>query len=66
LSYNFIETHVLVIGGGMAGIFAAIKAHEEGVKVILLEKNYVGRSGATMYTSAFSVFNPEWGHKLQD
>ena len=28
---NVIETDVLVIGGGQAGFFAAIKAKEQGV-----------------------------------
>ena len=28
---NVIETDVLVIGGGVAGMFAAIKARDEGV-----------------------------------
>ncbi|WP_022820130.1 flavocytochrome c [Fusobacterium russii] len=32
------ETDVVVIGGGGAGITAAIAAHEKGAKVILLEK----------------------------
>jgi hypothetical protein len=33
-----IETDVLVIGGGLAGCMAAIKAAEHGVKVVLAEK----------------------------
>ena len=60
-----INTDVLVIGGGMAGLFAAIKAREEGVEVILIDKNYVSRSGSTAYAEGdYSVFNPEWGHDL--
>ena len=62
---NKLETDVLVIGGGMAGLFAAIKAREEGVEVILIDKNYVSRSGSTAYAEGdYSVFNPEWGHDL--
>ena len=60
-----LKTDVLVIGGGMAGLFAAIKAREEGVDVILADKNYVSRSGSTAYAEGdYSVFNPEWGHDL--
>lgn len=33
-----VETDVVVIGGGGAGITASIAAHEKGAKVILLEK----------------------------
>ena len=60
-----VETDVLVIGGGMAGLFAAIKAKEEGVEVVLVDKNYVSRSGSTAFAEGdYSVFNPEWGHDL--
>ena len=40
-----IETDVLVIGGGMAGSFAAIKATEKGARVVVWEKAVVQRSG---------------------
>jgi len=61
---NVVETDVLVIGGGMAGCFAAIKAKEQGVDVILVDKGYVSKSGQTPFAGAFRVFNPEWGHDL--
>ena len=41
-----IETDVLVIGGGLAGCMAAIKASEvEGIRVTLVEKSNTLRSG---------------------
>ncbi|NLV49341.1 MAG: FAD-dependent oxidoreductase, partial [Clostridiales bacterium] len=40
-----IETDVLVIGGGIAGCWAAISAARQGVRVALLEKGDVERSG---------------------
>ncbi len=43
---NRIKTDVLVIGGGLAGCFAAIKAAEEGAKVTLAEKAHVAHSGS--------------------
>ena len=63
---NVIETDVLVIGGGLSGIFSAIKAREEGVDVTIVEKGYVGKSGAALYANNTSIFNPEWGHNLKD
>ncbi|WPJ97059.1 FAD-binding protein [Coraliomargarita algicola] len=42
-------TEVLVVGGGMAGVFAAVKAHDHGAKVILVDKGAVGRSGQTPF-----------------
>ena len=62
---NIFETDVLVIGGGMAGCFAAIKAKEQGVDVILIDKGYVSRSGQTPYAEGYLVFNPDWGHDFE-
>ena len=67
-SENLIETDVLIIGGGISGLFAAIKAREQGVKVTLVDKGYVGKTGASIFGGGFygffSVFNPAWGHDL--
>jgi succinate dehydrogenase/fumarate reductase flavoprotein subunit len=41
-----IETDVLVIGGGIAGCWAAINAARKGVRVALVEKGDTIRSGA--------------------
>jgi succinate dehydrogenase/fumarate reductase flavoprotein subunit len=38
---------VLIIGGGMAGAWAAASAAREGASVILVEKGYCGTSGVT-------------------
>lgn len=43
-----LKTDVLVVGGGGAGMFAAIYAARSGAQVILLDKNVVGRGGATI------------------
>ena len=61
-----IKTDVLVIGGGMASCFAAIKAREKGVTVTLVDKGYTGKSGQTPFAGTFAVFNPEWGHHLNE
>ena len=42
------ETDVLVIGAGGAGMYAAIAAARAGAKTVLLDKNMVGRGGATI------------------
>ncbi len=41
-----IETDVLVVGGGIAGLMAAINAAKQGVKVILADKANTERSGS--------------------
>lgn len=53
---------VLVIGGGIAGLFAAITAKDAGADVLLVEKNYAGRSGSSIMGSGqLNVYNPDWG-----
>lgn len=43
----YYEADVLVIGGGLAGAWAAVGAAREGAKVILADKGYFGTSGVT-------------------
>jgi succinate dehydrogenase/fumarate reductase flavoprotein subunit len=59
---SLIKTDVLVIGGGIAGCLAAIKAREKGLDVTVVDKTYAGKSGASISApAAMLVFNPEWG-----
>ena len=43
-----IQTDVLIIGGGSAGCWAALKGSEENVNVLLLNQYPMGRSGTTI------------------
>jgi succinate dehydrogenase/fumarate reductase flavoprotein subunit len=60
------ETDVLVVGGGMAGLFASIKAKEQGLDVILVDKGYVGNAGQSPYAGTFSVFDEEKGDDIDE
>lgn len=42
-----LDTDVLVIGGGPAGTWAALRAAQAGADVVLVDKGYCGTSGAT-------------------
>lgn len=42
-----LSTDVLVIGGGPAGAWAALRAAKAGADVVLVDKGYCGTSGAT-------------------
>lgn len=55
-----ILSDILVVGGGAAGCFAAIKARENGVeKVVLVDKGYVGKSGCSKFAAgSFKCFIP--------
>ena len=43
-----LETDVLVVGAGGAGMYAAIAAARAGARVLLADKSMVGRGGATI------------------
>jgi glycine/D-amino acid oxidase-like deaminating enzyme len=46
------ETEVLVIGGGITGIWCAYLLSKSGKKVVVIEKDRIGK-GQTLYTTAF-------------
>jgi succinate dehydrogenase / fumarate reductase, flavoprotein subunit len=43
-----VETDVLVVGAGGAGMYAAIEAARGGMRVLLLDRSLIGRGGATV------------------
>lgn len=49
MNWMDVETDVLVIGGGGAGLLAAIEARKKGVDVALVCKKETGKSGCTPY-----------------
>jgi succinate dehydrogenase/fumarate reductase flavoprotein subunit len=63
-SENLVETDVLVIGGAIAGCFAAIRAREQGLDVTIVDKAYAGKSGASIDpdSTMWLAYNSEWGH----
>ena len=58
------ETDVLVIGGGISGCFAAIRAKEDGLRVLMVDKGYAGKAGATPMASLglMAVVTWQLGH----
>ncbi|RMF07979.1 MAG: FAD-dependent oxidoreductase, partial [Candidatus Neomarinimicrobiota bacterium] len=50
---------VLVIGGGMAGLFAAVKAHDAGANVLLVSKGRLGSSGQTPFAKGIFAYDPQ-------
>lgn len=55
-----MEADVLVIGGGLAGLSAALRVKECGCRVVIVSKGKVGRSGNTIMTrnSMAAVMDP--------
>ncbi|WOT06344.1 FAD-binding protein [Shewanella youngdeokensis] len=61
---EIVKTHecdVVVVGGGIAGLIAALKAAEEGAKVVLLEKMTKGRGIFECFGSVDSRTQKEAG-----
>lgn len=56
--YRVIECDVLVVGGGLAGCWSAIKAAEIASRVILAEKVKVSRNGKSSFAGA-GILCPE-------
>jgi adenylylsulfate reductase subunit A len=42
---HYLKRDVVIMGGGLAGLNAAIAAAERGVKVVILDKGKIERSG---------------------
>jgi succinate dehydrogenase/fumarate reductase flavoprotein subunit len=57
------ECDLLVIGGGAAGIFAALAAREAGLEVVLLDKGRVGASGLSPWAGGINYFDREKGDR---
>ena len=67
-----VETDVLIIGSGGAGMYAAIEAARAGASVFLADRSLVGRGGATVMAQmtvavALGSQTPDhWRHHLAD
>ncbi len=53
-----METDLLVIGGGIAGLFAAVKGHDAGAKVLMVSKGRLGSSGQTPFAKGIFAYDP--------
>lgn len=58
VSQDIVKTDVLIIGGGIAGIFAALKAKAKGLDVTVVDKGTVGRSGLSPFFGAYNYYDP--------
>jgi len=53
-----LSADVLVVGGGPAGAWAAVAAADAGARVVLVDKGYLGTSGATAPSNTGTWFVP--------
>jgi succinate dehydrogenase/fumarate reductase flavoprotein subunit len=56
LQGQIIETDVLVVGAGIAGIRAAVEAYDQGANVVLANKGLLGKDGAAVWMAG-------WGYQ---
>src|SRR5499425_3292679 len=67
-----VDTDVLIIGSGGAGMYAAIAAARTGARVFLLDRSLIGRGGATVMAQmtvavALGSETPDhWSHHYDD
>ena len=67
-----VETDVLIIGSGGAGMYAAIEAARAGCGVLLADRSLIGRGGATVMAQmtvavALGQETPDhWSHHYED
>jgi succinate dehydrogenase / fumarate reductase flavoprotein subunit len=67
-----LETDVLIIGAGGAGMYAALEAARHGASVLLVDRSLIGRGGATVMAqmtvaAALGEQTPDhWEHHLAD
>lgn len=61
LSINeILQTDLLVIGGGLAGCWTALKAKQQGLDCIIVDKGYIGHTGCSRFASGdFKCMLPE-------
>ena len=52
------QADVLVVGSGMAGLFAAVKAHDAGASVLMVSKGRLGASGMTPFARGIFAHDP--------
>ena len=55
LDADMMSTDVLIIGGGFAGCWAALRAADLGASVTLVDKAYVSRSGASTMSGGITT-----------
>ena len=61
-----IQTDVVVVGGGTAGVFAAIAAARCGAKTVLIEKNSTLGGTMTVANVNFPGLFFAWGRQIVD
>jgi succinate dehydrogenase/fumarate reductase flavoprotein subunit len=60
LKERLIETDILILGGGIAGLYAAIRAKSTPLDVVLVDKAFPGRSGSSLFASgAICGYQPD-------
>jgi len=57
-----LTTDVVIVGGGAAGCYAALKLHKNGLKPLIVCKGLVGKSGASIFAGNLVIS----GHLLNN
>ena len=64
---SLYKSDVIIIGGGVAGVCAAIAARRQGARVLLIEKNqYFGGMATGAWVHSCLTFHGRLGHRIID
>jgi len=58
MAERMANADVIVIGGGLAGLMAAVTASKAGARVLLLDKCEIGKSGASVQAKRLAAVGP--------
>jgi succinate dehydrogenase/fumarate reductase flavoprotein subunit len=58
VTYAENEADLLVVGSGIAGLFAAVKGHDAGARVLMVSKGRLGSSGQTPFAKGIFAYDP--------
>ena len=64
---TYLDADVLVMGGGLAGCLAAIKAADNGAKVVVFEKAHIDRSGnGNTGLHRIPLIHPDYNYSFEE
>ena len=64
---EYLNADVLVLGGGLAGCLAAIKAADNGAKVVVFEKAHIDRSGnGNTGLHRIPLIHPDYNYSFEE
>jgi succinate dehydrogenase / fumarate reductase flavoprotein subunit len=62
---RILQTDAVVVGGGAAGTYAALRLNRQGIKPLIISKSFIGKSGASIFAGNLVVAGRMLGNTEQ-